>query len=184
MRSLERALLAVLSLVGTAAAITARECCQRQQIGMQFSTPLSDHVAVSVMHVSCTRRTLGGAQFCIALERLCLMVFRLPRGGGQSCSKHALRVLRPVLSSLFCPLCGVLLRFFARALRGADALKPARGAASRAAGCARLCGCALRLAQRRAGSHQAPVRAHVGRSSSADDVRVNAWRHSPAAQSC
>lgn len=117
------------------------------------------------MHVSCTRRTLGGAQFCIALERLCLMVFRLPRGGGQSCSKHALRVLRPVLSSLFCPLCGVLLRFFARALRGADALKPARGAASRAAGCARLCGCALRLAQRRAGSHQAPVRAQVGRQS-------------------
>ena len=155
----------MLSLVGTAGADDGPGVLPAAANRIAVLYPSRTIAAVSFMRESCTRRTLGCAHFCIALERLCLMVFRLPRGGGQSCSKHALRVLRPVLSSLFCPLCGVLLRFFARALRGADALKPARGAASRAAGCARLCGCALRLAQRRAGSHQAPVRAQVGQQS-------------------
>ena len=132
---------------------------------LQFSTPSRTLAAVSVMHVSCTRRTLGGAHFYIARERLRLMFFgRLVLGvspvAGWPCA-----IREQSSAACFCPHCGVLLRFFARVLRVINALKPTRGVASKASGW-RPSLCCASLAQRRARGHiKRSARAQVGRQS-------------------
>ena len=86
------------------------------------------------MHVSCTRRTLGGAHFYIALERCAYLVFgRLVLGvsplAGWPCA-----IREQSSAACFAPSCGVLLRFFARVLRVVNALKSTLGVASKASG--------------------------------------------------
>ena len=155
----------MLSLVGTAGADDGPGVLPAAANRIAVLYPLPDRAAVSVMHVSCTRRTLGGAHFYIALERCAYLVFgRLVLGvsplAGWPCA-----IREQSSAACFAPCCGVLLRFFARDLRAVNALKPTRGVASKAAGW-RPSLCCASLAQRRARGHiERSARAQVGRQS-------------------
>ena len=91
------------------------------------------------------------------------MVFRPPRAGGQSCSKHALRVFASSPQQPFCgPWRGRFAVFCARfARRECPETRAGRG--FRGSGLAPVSVLRFACTETGAGSHQALVRAQVGR---------------------
>lgn len=128
-------------------------------------------------------RLLQETHFYIALECCACVVFGCLVAVGQTHGRHALRVLQPVLSSLFCPVAGafcVFLRLFCASIY---APKPRWARLSRQTGCSRLCASEAQTRNRRG------VTSSFAESTSraavlADCVCVNRWRDSPSTQSC
>ena len=123
-------------------------------------------MALSDKHASSTRRTMGGAHFSIARERCAYVVFGCLVLGVSPVAGWPCAIREQSSAACFAPCCGVLLRFFARVLRVVNALKPALGAASKAAGW-RPSLWMPSASQRRARGHiKLSARAQVGRQSS------------------
>ena len=102
--------------------------------GLQTFTSSRTIAALSFKHRSCTWRTLGGAQFYIARERCAYLVFGCLVLGVSPVAGWPCAIREQSSAAGVHPLAGCFLRFFAPVLRGGNAMKPARGAASMAAG--------------------------------------------------
>ena len=112
------------------------------------------------------------------------MVLWLPRAGGQSCSGVALRHPRAVLSSLFCTLLRGAFAFFCARFARRKCLETRAGRGFQGSGLAPVSVLRFACTETGAGSHRAQRESTSRAAVLADCMRVNAWRHSPAAQSC
>ena len=109
---------------------------------------------------------IGRCSVLYSAGALRLMVFRPPRAGGQSCGGVALRHPRAVLSSLFCTLLRGAFAFFCARFARCECLENHAGRGFQGSGLAPVSVLRFACTETGAGSHQAPVRAQVGRQSS------------------
>ena len=170
-------------LVGTEAADTGRE--PPFLASMFFSSlpppgPCGGKCYARVMYTA----DIGRCSVLYSAGALRLMVFRLPRAGGQSCSGVALCHPRAVLSSLFCTLLRGAFAFFCARFARCECLENHAGRGFQGSGLAPVSVLRFACTETGAGSHRAQRESTSRAAVLADCMRVNAWRHSPAAQSC